>query len=240
MDSAAGDAAFDRMDSKRRREVAFIEVQDRHVLGLGRASCRVFIKLTHFRACPQYQAKLHISTDELQRLAEAFVEQVSSRESALAPTLLSTLSSGLLATQQRKLGSICMHLHAVQATAAPLTCSPPHAQLELGLREKQRSSLLMLPTMVDVLPQGQETGEYYSIDFGGTNLRLLYTRLGAAKHAVVTPLLQRARRTLRCCRSTHTSSFCGSWLCRSVESLHCLAGPAPNSAKCCTTAERHT
>jgi hypothetical protein len=28
MDSAAGDAAFDRMDSKRRREVAFIEVQD--------------------------------------------------------------------------------------------------------------------------------------------------------------------------------------------------------------------
>jgi hexokinase len=85
-----------------------------------------------------------------------------------------------------------MRLRAVPATAAPLTCSPLHAQLELGLREKQRSSLLMLPTMVDVLPQGQETGEYYSIDFGGTNLRLLYTRLGAAKHAVVTPWLQRA------------------------------------------------
>ena len=58
-------------------------------------------------------------------------------------------------------------------------------QLELGLREKQRSSLLMLPTMVDVLPQGQEHGEYYSIDSGGTNIRLLYTRLGKEKHTVV-------------------------------------------------------
>lgn len=43
----------------------------------------------------------------------------------------------------------------------------------------------MLPTMVDVLPQGQEHGEYYSIDSGGTNIRLLYTRLGKEKHTVV-------------------------------------------------------
>ena len=64
-------------------------------------------------------------------------------------------------------------------------------QLELGLAEKQRSSLLMLPTMVDVLPQGQEHGEYYSIDSGGTNIRLLYTRLGKEKHTVVR--LRRAR-----------------------------------------------
>lgn len=76
--------------------------------------------------------------------------------------------------------------HVLQLTScaakAPLVL---RVQLELGLREKQRSSLLMIPTMVDVLPQGQESGEYYSIDFGGTNLRLLYARLGADKHAVV-------------------------------------------------------
>ena len=48
----------------------------------------------------------------------------------------------------------------------------------------------MLPTMVDVLPQGQEHGEYYSIDFGGTNLRLLYTRLGKERQAVVSFLTQ--------------------------------------------------
>ncbi|BDA45066.1 Hexokinase-1 [Coccomyxa sp. Obi] len=49
-------------------------------------------------------------------------------------------------------------------------------ELEAGLDHK--SSLLMIPTMVDMLPQGHECGEYYAIDLGGTNLRVLYTRLG--------------------------------------------------------------
>ncbi|KAK9825122.1 hypothetical protein WJX81_000028 [Elliptochloris bilobata] len=97
------DLPFDRLDSRRRRELAF----------------------------KQYQERLHIPTEALQKLTDAFIEQ-----------------------------------------------------LELGLREKQRSSLLMLPTMVDVLPQGQERGEYYSIDSGGKNIRLLYTRLGKDKHTV--------------------------------------------------------
>ncbi|KAK9908508.1 hypothetical protein WJX75_008860 [Coccomyxa subellipsoidea] len=49
-------------------------------------------------------------------------------------------------------------------------------ELEAGL--EQKSSLLMIPTMVDMLPQGHESGDYYAIDLGGTNLRVLYTRLG--------------------------------------------------------------
>ena len=99
-------------------------------------------------------------------------------------------------------------------------------QLEAGLENK--SSLLMIPTMVDMLPQGcalglsglvpaclrpaggtrfpflgrrttqmaatwaivlgrHESGEYYAIDLGGTNLRVLFTRLGKGPKEIVSP-----------------------------------------------------
>lgn len=104
-------------------------------------------------------------------------------------------------------------------------------QLEAGLENK--SSLLMIPTMVDMLPQGyalasllaflhacvqqdthllfmrgnprsrrlhgsklqaavyrHESGEYYAIDLGGTNLRVLYTRLGPGPKEIVSPQRQ--------------------------------------------------
>ncbi|CAK0784341.1 hypothetical protein CVIRNUC_007545 [Coccomyxa viridis] len=56
------------------------------------------------------------------------------------------------------------------------------SELEKGLADE--SSLLMIPTMVDILPQGHESGEYYAIDLGGTNLRVLYVRLGAQPKSV--------------------------------------------------------
>ena len=36
---------------------------------------------------------------------------------------------------------------------------------------------MMLPSMVDVLPSGNEQGEYFAIDIGGTNYRVTYARL---------------------------------------------------------------
>ncbi|KAL6769018.1 HXK1 [Auxenochlorella protothecoides x Auxenochlorella symbiontica] len=53
-------------------------------------------------------------------------------------------------------------------------------QVEAGLRG-DKSGLLMLPTFVDILPTGDEQGDYYAIDLGGTNLRVLHTRLGPEK-----------------------------------------------------------
>ncbi|KAK9805420.1 hypothetical protein WJX73_003720 [Symbiochloris irregularis] len=55
-------------------------------------------------------------------------------------------------------------------------------ELRNGLRED--SSLLMIPTMVDLLPDGHQSGEYFAIDFGGTTLRLLYTQLSAEPKSV--------------------------------------------------------
>lgn len=61
-------------------------------------------------------------------------------------------------------------------------------ELEKGLADE--SSLLMIPTMVDILPQGHESGEYYAIDLGGTNLRVLYARLGSEPKTVEAEAVQ--------------------------------------------------
>ncbi|KAK9811576.1 hypothetical protein WJX72_006374 [[Myrmecia] bisecta] len=57
-------------------------------------------------------------------------------------------------------------------------------EVQAGLRRDGHSSLLMLPTMVDILPDGHETGEFYAINFGGTNLRVLFTKLAKDKKQV--------------------------------------------------------
>lgn len=46
------------------------------------------------------------------------------------------------------------------------------------------SSLLMLASMVDILPDGNETGDVYAVDIGGTNFRTLYVRLSEARGQV--------------------------------------------------------
>lgn len=51
-------------------------------------------------------------------------------------------------------------------------------QMEKGL-EGAPGGLMMLPSFVDVLPNGTEQGEYYAIDLGGTNLRVMWVKLSA-------------------------------------------------------------
>lgn len=38
---------------------------------------------------------------------------------------------------------------------------------------------MMLPTFVDTFPNGHESGSYYAIDIGGTNLRIMYIKLSS-------------------------------------------------------------
>eukprot|EP01026_Neomeris_dumetosa_P058592 TRINITY_DN5461_c0_g1_i14.p1 TRINITY_DN5461_c0_g1~~TRINITY_DN5461_c0_g1_i14.p1 ORF type:complete len:507 (-),score=87.66 TRINITY_DN5461_c0_g1_i14:342-1862(-) len=49
-------------------------------------------------------------------------------------------------------------------------------QIKEGLTSKG-SSLLMLPTFITEMPSGKESGEYYALDLGGTNFRVLYVKL---------------------------------------------------------------
>uniref|UniRef100_A0A7N0THL5 Phosphotransferase n=1 Tax=Kalanchoe fedtschenkoi TaxID=63787 RepID=A0A7N0THL5_KALFE len=51
-------------------------------------------------------------------------------------------------------------------------------EMRAGLAEGG-SSMKMLPTYVDVLPQGMETGNFYGIDFGGTYYRIVRIELGS-------------------------------------------------------------
>ena len=60
-----------------------------------------------------------------------------------------------------------------------------------------------------VLSCSHEHGEYFSIDFGGTNLRLLYTKLSREAKVVVSPL---SHATVSCCMLT----------CRVMPASHCL------------------
>ena len=58
------------------------------------------------------------------------------------------------------------------------------SQMAAGLAGGPRG-LMMLPSYVDVLPSGHETGDCYSVDLGGTNLRVMHVRLGAERGVVV-------------------------------------------------------
>eukprot|EP00884_Botryococcus_braunii_P000685 jgi/Botrbrau1/10617/Bobra.154_1s0007.2 len=57
-------------------------------------------------------------------------------------------------------------------------------QMDKGLDTEGPSNLLMIPTMVDTLPDGHEEGEFFGIDFGGSILRVLYTKLSSRRHEV--------------------------------------------------------
>ncbi|CAK0735824.1 hypothetical protein CVIRNUC_000645 [Coccomyxa viridis] len=53
-----------------------------------------------------------------------------------------------------------------------------------GLRG-EKSTCLMAPTMVDILPDGDEVGEYFALDIGGTNFRVIHVTLSMDKGEVV-------------------------------------------------------
>lgn len=63
--------------------------------------------------------------------------------------------------------------------------APDAAQMRAGLAEDGGSSLPMIPTLVDILPDGHEHGKFFSIDLGGTNLRCAYIKLPRDKADVV-------------------------------------------------------
>lgn len=60
--------------------------------------------------------------------------------------------------------------------------------MRAGLAEDGGSTLPMIPTLVDILPDGHEHGKFFSIDLGGTNLRCAYVKLPRDHAEVVSPL----------------------------------------------------
>jgi hexokinase len=61
-------------------------------------------------------------------------------------------------------------------------------QMRAGLAEDGGSTLPMIPTLVDILPDGHEHGKFFSIDLGGTNLRCAYVKLPRDHAEVVSSL----------------------------------------------------
>ncbi|CAM6098379.1 unnamed protein product [Calypogeia fissa] len=58
-------------------------------------------------------------------------------------------------------------------------------EMHAGLASDGGSRLKMLPTFVDVLPNGDERGLYYALDLGGTNFRVLRVQLGGKEGRVI-------------------------------------------------------
>ena len=56
--------------------------------------------------------------------------------------------------------------------------------MQNGLDGVPGATLLMIPTSVDVLPDGHECGDAYAAELGGATLKLLHTVLGPRRHAV--------------------------------------------------------
>ena len=55
------------------------------------------------------------------------------------------------------------------------------SEMRVGLEADGRSWMKMIPTFVNRVPTGSETGQYYALDLGGTNFRVLKVRLGEGK-----------------------------------------------------------
>jgi len=55
-------------------------------------------------------------------------------------------------------------------------------QMTLGLKKPQdgddRHRLMMLPSFVDRFPTGEEEGEYFALDLGGTSLKVVWVKIG--------------------------------------------------------------
>ncbi|XP_063784002.1 hexokinase-3 isoform X2 [Pseudophryne corroboree] len=51
-------------------------------------------------------------------------------------------------------------------------------EMDFGLEGGARATVKMLPTYVSATPDGTERGEFLALDLGGTNFRVLYTRVG--------------------------------------------------------------
>ena len=98
---------------------------------------------------------------------------------------------------------------------------PACTQMVKGLQEGS-GRLLMIPTMVDLLPDGHETGEYWAVDFGGAVLHLLYTKLAADNKCVVCLYLPRGL--------THGSCSMFGWLA----ALAKTGTPQGEISACCT------
>ncbi|BBN14847.1 hexokinase [Marchantia polymorpha subsp. ruderalis] len=58
-------------------------------------------------------------------------------------------------------------------------------EMHAGLASDGGSRLKMLPSFVDVLPNGDEKGLYYALDLGGTNFRVLRVQLGGKEGRVI-------------------------------------------------------
>ncbi|CAL8467150.1 g6686 [Coccomyxa elongata] len=56
-------------------------------------------------------------------------------------------------------------------------------EAQAGLRG-EKSSCLMMPSMMDVLPNGEETGVFFAVDIGGTNYRVILVSLSETKGEV--------------------------------------------------------
>lgn len=53
----------------------------------------------------------------------------------------------------------------------------PLPQAKASLAGSADSTMPMLPTFVERLPRGSESGDYFALDLGGTNLHMMYVRL---------------------------------------------------------------
>lgn len=58
-------------------------------------------------------------------------------------------------------------------------------EMHAGLASEGGSKLKMLLTFVDKLPNGSEKGNYYALDLGGTNFRVLRVKLGGKRSTVI-------------------------------------------------------
>ncbi|KAK9823412.1 hypothetical protein WJX72_002562 [[Myrmecia] bisecta] len=93
-------------------------------------------------------------------------------------------------------------------------------QMQAGLSGK-KSSLLMIPSMVDILPTGKECGEFFAIDIGGTNFRTVYMALSEehGKVAEVTMKQYEIPEELFTCHASKLYDFMASALVKFAKDL---------------------
>uniref|UniRef100_A0A672ZGL3 Hexokinase-3 n=1 Tax=Sphaeramia orbicularis TaxID=375764 RepID=A0A672ZGL3_9TELE len=134
---------------------------------------------TVYKTHPQYPKRLHKVVRRL--LPESHVRFVLSDSGSSKGAALVAAVAQRLASRRKQVDETLFPFQMSQEQLH-LVKSRMRADLEAGLKNKNPSTIKMLPSFVYHTPDGTERGKYLALDLGGTNFRALLVNFKKGLH----------------------------------------------------------
>ncbi|XP_075065246.1 hexokinase-3 [Mixophyes fleayi] len=139
--------------------------------------CRVTVGVdgSVYKANPNFGVHLSKALEELAPSCQ--VKFLVSEDGSGKGTAIVTAVAQRLAAQRCCIDEILAPFIMSEAKLKSVQCRM-RKEMEIGLQRGNVATVKMLPTYVCATPDGTERGEFLALDLGGTNFRVLYTRVG--------------------------------------------------------------